>query len=103
MSHIPSSAMHHAKVHEPDPTPPPAAEAEPVPVKVPPHREEAKPFPWLAVVIGGALAAGTAITAVVLTRKPAPPVRRKPGPKPGTPRGTTTPRQPRRKKADAAG
>lgn len=109
MSHIPASVMHHAKVHEPDSgadssaapeasSPPPLNEAsEPAPVQVPAHRPEAAPVAWAGWAIGGALVAGTALTAFLMARKSTTAPERKATAKPAS-----TPRKQRRKKDAAA-
>ncbi|WP_174291973.1 hypothetical protein [Sphingomonas bacterium] len=88
MSHIPSSAMPHAKAHESAPEPAPA-------IQQAPSQPRSKPFPWLALAIGGALAAGTALTVASVLRRPAKPAKR------NTSKRSTGPRKPRAKKADA--
>ena len=109
MSHIPASVMHHAKVHEPDSgadssvapeasSPPPPSEAsEPAPVQVPAHRPEAAPVAWAGWAIGGALVAGTALTAFLMARKSTTAPQAKAAAKPAS-----TPRKQRRKKDAAA-
>lgn len=111
MSHIPASVMHHAKVPEPDldsdsdssaapeaSSPPTLSEAsEPAPVQVPAHRPEAAPVAWAGWAIGGALVAGTALTAFLMARKSTTAPQRKAAAKPAG-----TPRKQRRKKEAAA-
>jgi hypothetical protein len=66
MSHIPSSAMPHAKPHEAEPH-----DATPPAPPPPPPPAPAKPgasLPWAALATGGVIAIGGAVAAVLLLR-----------------------------------